>query len=40
MGLFMLNKNSINDPDGIQKDPINVINVKNHVAREINNLYN
>jgi hypothetical protein len=31
-------KNKSNDPDVIPKDPINIANVRNHVAK-VNNLY-
>ena len=38
MGSFIKRRNNANDPDGIQKDPINIANVKNHGAK-VNNLY-
>jgi len=38
MGSFIKRKNNANVPASIQKDPINVVNVKNHVAK-VNNLY-
>ena len=38
MGSFIQRKNNANVPAGIQKDPINVANVRNHVAK-VNNLY-
>ena len=38
MGSFTKRNNNANDPAGIQKNPINVANVKNHAAK-VNNLY-
>ena len=38
MDSSMLNANNANVPAGIQRDPINAANVKNHVAK-VNNFY-
>ena len=38
MGSFIKRKNNVNVPAGIQKDPINIANVKNHAAK-VNNIY-
>ena len=38
MGTFILNTNNVNVPAGIQKDPINIANVKNHEAK-VNKIY-
>ena len=38
MDSFIKRRNNVNVPAGIQKDPINTTNVRNHVAK-VNNLY-
>ena len=38
MGTFIKRNNNGNVQAGIQKDPINITNVKNHVAK-VNNFY-
>ena len=38
MGTFTLNADNVNVPAGNQKDPINVTNVRSHVAR-VNTIY-
>jgi hypothetical protein len=38
MGSFIRRRNNANVPAGIQKDPINATNIRNHGAK-VNNLY-
>ena len=38
MGTFIKRNNNVNVPAGIQKDPINTANVKNHVVK-VNKIY-
>ena len=38
MGTFIKRSDNANDPDVMQKDPINITNIKNHGAK-VNNLY-
>ena len=38
MGSFIQRKNNVNVPAGIQKDPINITNIKNPAAK-VNKIY-
>ena len=38
MGTFIRKNSNVNVPAGIQKDPINITNIKNHGAK-VNNIY-